>query len=89
MNGLEIEVLPRGEIADVPPEVGMGTMGRTDVDPLYQVDRRVGAGEVFLEASSRLIIRDIDKIRGDACIVIGCVGGGHLSRNKCSGSRYH
>lgn len=69
MDGVEVEVVPCFEIADVPPEVRMLAVAGDDVDAFNEVDGRVGTGQVFLEGRLRLIFGDVDKVSQNAGVV--------------------
>lgn len=62
MDGVEVEVVPCLEIADVPPEVRVLAIAVHDVDAFNEVDGWVGTGQVFLEGRLRLIFGDVDEV---------------------------
>ena len=49
-DGGEVEVGPGAEVADVPPEMGLFAVSLVVVDFRYEVDGRIGTGEVFGDA---------------------------------------
>lgn len=69
MNGFEIEVIPCVQVANVPPEMRVLAIAVHEIDTLDEVDRWIGTCQVLLKRGTRLIFRDIDKVRGDAGIV--------------------
>jgi len=64
-DGLEVKGLPRAQVADVPPEVGLLAVAAVEFEFGAEVDSGVGAREVFGQGEGRVGVAVVLKFLGD------------------------